>query len=184
MSDVTEKLRRMLDERGVEWADESNGYADITEFVSNGTKWTIIAKSYVNPEHDLMTLRAERITPEQAIAATMGGGKLTKNNVDRALFAHSTYANYDGLKLYATGIRTQEIADELNVALGGSEYVPHGEWESVSQSQEVRHIFCECGHELGRDRRDSWPFQRTSLCAIPNYCPECGRKIRKAVKHG
>lgn len=62
------------------------------------------------------------------------------------------------------------------------ECTPHGEWESVGQSHEVRHIFCECGNELGMDRRDSWPFQRTRLCAIPNYCQECGRKIRKAVK--
>ena len=47
-----------------------------------------------------------------------GGGKLTEEDVQRALFAHSTYASYDGLQLYASGIRTQEIADELNATLG------------------------------------------------------------------
>ncbi|MBR0403720.1 MAG: hypothetical protein IJI68_00645 [Eggerthellaceae bacterium] len=66
----------------------------------------------------------------------------------------------------------------------GGECVPHGEWERVSQTQEVRHVFCECGRELGMDRRDSFPFERTQLFAMPNYCQECGRKIRKAVEHG
>ena len=80
----------------------------------------------------------------------------------------------------AWNTRTSEQA--IAATLGGVECVPHGEWESISQTQEVRHIFCECGHELGMDRRDSLPFHRTSLCAIPNYCEECGRKIRKAVK--
>ena len=68
------------------------------------------------------------------------------------------------------------------VTPSGVECTPHGEWERVSQTQEVRHVFCECGHELGMDERDSFPFQRTRLCAIPNYCQECGRKIRKAVR--
>ena len=71
--------------------------------------------------------------------------------------------------------------DELNAALGGAECTPHGEWESISQSQEVRHVFCDCGYELGMDERDSWPIQSTRLFAMPNYCQECGRKIRKAV---
>lgn len=62
------------------------------------------------------------------------------------------------------------------------ECVPHGEWESISQSQEVRHVFCDCGYELGMDEHDLWPFQSTRLFAMPNYCQECGRKIRKAVK--
>lgn len=66
----------------------------------------------------------------------------------------------------------------------GVECTPHGEWESISQSQEVRHVFCDCGYELGKDERDSWPFQRTRLFAMPNFCPECGHKIRKAVKRG
>ena len=76
--------------------------------------------------------------------------------------------------------RTPEQA--IAATLGGGECVPHGEWESISQTQEVRHVFCECGHELGMDERDSFPFERTRLFAMPNYCQECGRKIRKAVE--
>ena len=136
-------------------------------------------------------------TPDQAIAATLGGvgfevgsevgsevrgGKLTADQVRKAIFNGSSYASYDGAKYYADGIHMQAIADELNAALGGGECTPHGEWESISQTQEVRHVFCECGYELGMDERDSWPFQSTRLFAMPNFCPECGRKIRKAVK--
>lgn len=70
----------------------------------------------------------------------------------------------------------------IAATLGSGECVPHGEWESISQTQEVRHVFCDCGYELGMDECDSWPFRSTRLFAMPNYCQECGRKIRKAVK--
>jgi hypothetical protein len=108
--------------------------------------------------------------------------ELTAEQVREAIFNGSSYASYDGAKYYADGIGMQAIADELNAALGGGECVTHGEWESISQTQEVRHVFCGCGYELGMDRRDSFPFECTKLFAMPNFCPDCGAKIRKAVK--
>ena len=129
-------------------------------------------------------------TPEQAIATTFGrvgsevgsevtsevrGGKLTAEQVREAIERNVTF--YEGGDYDA-----QAIADELNATLGGGECTPHGEWKSISQTQEVRHVFCECGFELGMDRRDSFPFECTRLFAMPNFCQECGRKIRKAVK--
>lgn len=126
-------------------------------------------------------------TPEQAIAATLDGGKLTAEQVREAhdKHWHDLPAEYDMPEASALPEYShdwQAIADELNAALGGGECMPHGEWERISQTQEVRHVFCECGHELGMDRRDSLLFERTQLFAMPNYCQECGRKIRKAVK--
>jgi DNA-directed RNA polymerase subunit RPC12/RpoP len=53
--------------------------------------------------------------------------------------------------------------------------VPHGEWKPISQMQEVRRMYCDCGHELGMDEHDS--FFGTRLFAMPRYCPECGRKL-------
>lgn len=106
--------------------------------------------------------------------------KLTAEQVREAVEA-STWAETS--TLFAFGDSSwQAIADELNAALGIEECVPHGEWESISQSQEVRHVFCDCGYELGIDEHDLWPFQSTRLFARPNFCPECGRQIRKAVK--
>ena len=103
-----------------------------------------------------------------AIAATLGGGKLTKEDVQRALFAHSTYANYDGLQLYANGIRTQEIADELNATLGGGE-CELAEVDSYSNANEVIHVLeCSaCGHTC-EHVNGSYP-----------RCPHCGTKAAK-----
>lgn len=54
---------------------------------------------------------------------------------------------------------------------------PHGEWERVSQTQEIRHIYCDCGEYLGMDRRNSLPFGIECKADMPNYCPSCGAKV-------
>ena len=68
---TTDKLRHMLDERGVEWwpmHDVENGYYQDrdTEFVINGKKYTAHEWS--------RTLNVYGFTPEQVIAATLGRG--------------------------------------------------------------------------------------------------------------
>lgn len=79
-------------------------------------------------------------------------------------------------------IPAQWVTHVIDAAtVGCGECTPHGKWESISQTQEVRHVFCECGYELGMDERDLWPFRSTRLFAMPNYCQECGRRIRKRV---
>ena len=55
--------------------------------------------------------------------------------------------------------------------------VPHGEWERLSQTQVFRRMYCDCGYELGIDRRDSFPFERTTYAPMPRFCPECGARI-------
>lgn len=54
MSDksLTDRLRAMLDKCGVKWTDESNGYVNVTTYIAHGVEYTIIAKSYLAPEHD------------------------------------------------------------------------------------------------------------------------------------
>lgn len=59
---------------------------------------------------------------------------------------------------------------------------PTGEWESISQTQAVRHVFCSaCGHEFGMDRKDTIPFERTRLVGLPYYCSECGARVARKV---
>lgn len=59
---------------------------------------------------------------------------------------------------------------------------PTGKWESISQTQAVRHVFCSaCGHEFGMDRKDTIPFERTRLVGLPYYCPECGARVTRKV---
>ena len=60
--------------------------------------------------------------------------------------------------------------------------VPHGEWERLSQTQVFRRMYCDCGYELGIDRRDSFPFERTTYAPMPGFCPECGARIVSKVK--
>lgn len=58
---------------------------------------------------------------------------------------------------------------------------PSGEWKSISQTQEVRHVTCsECGHEFGMERRYTIPFERTLLVELPNFCPNCGAEVMDA----
>lgn len=68
---ATEELRRMLDERGVEWLDDS--YAQLWCTVwdgQDGKQWRMTE----NQSGMLTELKAWKVTPEQAIAATLGAG--------------------------------------------------------------------------------------------------------------
>lgn len=68
---ATDVLREKLTERGVKWRDESNAYVKVTTFTVNGIEWNAI--DFFNSEPEWMILRSNtNITPEQAIAATLG----------------------------------------------------------------------------------------------------------------
>lgn len=72
---ATDELRRMLDERGVEWT-----YGDGTVSFSDGKHWCH-AWAY---NDDTMCVSMGYFTPEQAVAATLGAGtcKLTMNGTN------------------------------------------------------------------------------------------------------
>ena len=60
---VTDELRRMLDERGVEYkTDDRNGFRETT--------WCGTAAFQLSPTAEMTMI----VTPEQAIAATLGRG--------------------------------------------------------------------------------------------------------------
>ena len=72
---ATDELRRMLDERGVEWCKtphySSESLDNETIFEGNGIEW--YANDHLNGRLGLRTARYE-VTPEQAIDATLGRG--------------------------------------------------------------------------------------------------------------
>ena len=72
---ATEELRRMLDERGVEWRRtphySSESIDNETVFRGEGIEW--YAHDHLNGRLGLRTARYE-VTPEQAIEATLGRG--------------------------------------------------------------------------------------------------------------
>lgn len=55
--------------------------------------------------------------------------------------------------------------------------VPHGKWERMSQTQEFRRMYCDCGYELGMDTHETFPYEHTIYCLMPYFCPECGARI-------
>lgn len=100
---------------------------------------------------------------------TLGGGKLTAEQVEKAIHDCSTYASYDGCTYYASGIRLQAIADELNAALGGGEceWTLKEEWPNRTGDDHVYGYETSCGA-----RHTWWPD------SLPNFCPTCGGKVQ------
>ena len=72
---ATDELRRLLDERGVEWRRtphySSESQDNETVFAGDGIEW--YANDHLNGRLGLRALRYE-VTPEQAIDATLGRG--------------------------------------------------------------------------------------------------------------
>ena len=75
MTSATERLRALLDERGVEWRKtphySSESQDNETVFEGNGIEW--YANDHLNGRLGLRAVRYE-VTPEQAVAATLGPG--------------------------------------------------------------------------------------------------------------
>lgn len=110
MSDgtATDRLREMLDERGEPYT--TNDHMGAKE-----TSWRGFTAYQLTPNSKLIM----HPTPEQAVTATLGSGRLTAEQVREAIFDGSAYASYDGAQYYANGIDMQAIADDLNAAIGG-----------------------------------------------------------------
>lgn len=72
---ATDELRRLLDERGVEWCEPVQMEGSIfTRWNSDGVSWTA---SMVHGRNNALRIGASAVTPEQAIAATLGSGTCT-----------------------------------------------------------------------------------------------------------
>lgn len=64
----TDELRRLLDELGVEWSDDSSIYG------TRRTVWTANGVTYVAAEVSGRLKVSGYLTPEQAVEATLGRG--------------------------------------------------------------------------------------------------------------
>lgn len=148
MTSATDKLRRMLDERGVKWWPmRNNGYYEErdTEFVANGKKHT--AHEWGDG------LAVYNLTPEQAVAATLGGA-----NVDDAL-ALLDEMNEQGRIEYAD---YSQLHDVIAAMLG------RGTCHDVWQDDLFVNFKCsECNEEF-HYRRD----KKRIVC-----CPFCKREV-------
>lgn len=55
--------------------------------------------------------------------------------------------------------------------------VPHGKWKPISNTQETRVMYCDCGERLCTDERGHGAFPYTRLAKMPRFCPECGCRL-------
>ena len=101
---ATDELRKLLDERGVEYEAEC---IDFSNYFTWGEDDCCSYTEYP----DGTVLRIWDCTPEQAIAATLGRGALTVEQVEEAIYRNCRF--YEGGEVDA-----QAITDELNKALG------------------------------------------------------------------
>lgn len=89
---ATEELRAMLDERGVEWMDDS--YAQLWCTVwhgQDGKQWRMTE----NQSGMLTELKAWNATPAQAIEATLGRGKCEADETDLIPFSRADSGDFD-----------------------------------------------------------------------------------------
>lgn len=103
---TTERLMAMLEERGVSFQTH---YLHVS--------WCVGSKLYEAVDNLDGTLTVSSLTPEQAIAATLGSGTLTAEQVREAIERHSL--SYGELGRYFHDLSWQAIANELNAELGG-----------------------------------------------------------------
>ena len=84
---ATDELRRLLDERGVEWRDDSSIYG------TRRTVWTADGVTYVAAEVSGRLKVSGYLTPEQAIAATLGRGECRADETEtiKALYNDNHY---------------------------------------------------------------------------------------------
>lgn len=74
---ATEELRRMLDERGVEWGNVRNDGSEsdyLTEWQFDGIQSYAVATEWAVGGGLSLETHRHHLTPEQAIAATLGRG--------------------------------------------------------------------------------------------------------------
>lgn len=103
-------------------------------------------------------------------ADVLGSGTLTAEQVRKAIFDCSTYASYDGCTYYASGIRPQAIADELNAELGsGTCKITATATDNLMNTDYMTKWYeLSCGHSMKLKGDEA-----------PKWCAVCGKKVEQ-----
>ena len=104
---------------------------------------------------------------EQAIAATLGNGTLTAEQVREAIERHSAWVIGNN-RCFHDGAY-EAIANELNAMLGGRECEPTEEYACSACGQDLVAYDVGVGANGGAIELDP-PI-------LFNYCPNCGRRV-------
>lgn len=154
---ATDELRRILDERGVEW--ETN-----ETLTDCWTRWNVGNLRCTATEiNGIFAFTIGNCTPEKAIAATLGSGTLTAEQVREAIKANAYPETSTTFEFGSSS--WQEIADELNSRAERTCECVADYAESPFDGKTIVLHRCSACHELMR------PHMR--------YCPNCGRKVKR-----
>ena len=173
---ATERLRELLDERGVEWAEYGDGYT----LLRHGGREYTVQPNVCN------RLIVTNLTPEQAIAATLGRRMLTADDVRDLIERHSDASGGNGRDFHNGAYVA--IANELNSTLGSSDCTnncTNGEQTGTCNADETETWECVCD-QIGRyGKRVTVHVMECSECGHTyehvngdyEYCPHCGRRV-------
>lgn len=144
----TTELREKLDKLGIKHLDSDLPYNKQTRWNRGAGGW---GACYVEITHgsilpadsiiDNCTLRIYDCTPEQAIAATLGRGTLTAEQVRDVIERHSMWVNGNN-RCFHNGAY-EDIADELNAELGSSILYGREQIEALEAKWKAEDGTCE-----------------------------------------
>jgi len=167
---ATDELRRMLDERGVEWWSEDDqekpAYYFVTKWFANGCEQTYEEIPAIRSR----SLKAYCITPEQAIAATLGPREQPPYDelIEALRRDWDIEASWDGLRrFWYVGLTDEGVRkrDEREAALGrGACQLKQASWDDGTCTWGCICTACDAHleHETGYGY---------------NFCPICGAKV-------
>lgn len=173
---ATEELRRLLDERGAKYEVDDAETVMVTRWEAYGDWVSFI--EYDNGDTKFC-IDARRMTPAQAIEATLGRGTLTAEQVRGVLLLHLPHREYYSIE-QTDG--WQAIADELNATLGSGNCSNNcTNSERTTTVDETWHV----GFHTWNGERVTIHVMECSKCGRTyehvngnyEFCPRCGRKL-------
>ena len=186
---ATELLRKLLDERGVEYSYRSNNRYEVFRMDWCDSCADYLKSIYVKGA--CIVAELAYLTPAQAIAATLGNeDTYTREDVEGAFVRGYSLGSLpvgSDPQWDENWQTVDEHMEELGwvrvATLGSGECEPVWTMQGYTQTQEFWRCDCgNCGYNFGMEDRRSSPWSVVvGSVDIPNYCPECGTK-QKAVK--
>ena len=176
MTSATEKLRKLLDERGIEYAESQDCFR--TRFRFN---YCESCGDYLN-EIEVMgaciTASKSYLTPEQAIAAMLRSDDEYETKIDELLcyltngkFSKSRQYSLDFMKA-CVDEEYEDAYNELSAELGSGacEFVVK---DNMNESEGMGDVWIECSacHCQFDYYADDWLMKMS-------YCPNCGKAVK------
>jgi len=169
---ATVELRRLLDERGVEWWEEDGHTLWYGQSINHAAS---AFSSFMLGENDKVHLSA-MVTPEQAIAATLGDDEYERK-MD-ALLCRLTNGKFSKTRAYDLDFMESVVREEFETYAATL-----GRGECHADETDTMECVCDgIGHygeylmvhvmecsECGRTYEHVWGNYE--------YCPHCGRKV-------